>query len=213
MTAVLCDMDGVIVSSEAHWKRHESEDIYPATVPDQEVPPEETTGMYYREIYDYLDDNYGAAISREEFLELFEEAGRQIYGEEAEIVAGVPELLRDVRADGHGVSLVTSSPHHWIDVVLDRFDLEDDFDAIVSAADVEAGKPAPDVYERAAELAGEDPTDCIAIEDSTNGASAAKAAGAFTIGFTGVHNDIDRSIPDVVAEDVAELRERLLERL
>ncbi|WP_136689624.1 HAD family hydrolase [Halorhabdus amylolytica] len=213
MTAILCDMDGVIISSEAHWKRHEGEDIYPKVVPDETVPPEETTGMYYREIYDYLDDNYGAAISREEFLELFEEAGRQIYGEEADIVAGVPELLRDVRADGHGVSLVTSSPHHWIDVVLDRFDLEDDFDAIVSAADVEAGKPAPDVYQRAARLAGEDPADCIAIEDSTNGASAATAAGAFTIGFTGVHNDIDRSVPDVVAEDVEELRDLLLERL
>jgi len=213
MTAVLCDMDGVIISSEAHWKRHESEDIYPAVVPDQDVPPEETTGMYYREIYDYLDDNYGAAISREEFLELFEAAGRQIYGEEAEIVAGVPELLRDVRTEGHSVSLVTSSPHHWIDVVLDRFDLAEDFDAIVSAADVERGKPAADVYERAAELAGEDPSDCIAIEDSTNGASAAKAAGAFTIGFTGVHNDIDRSVPDVVAEDVDQLRELLVERL
>ncbi|MFB6128891.1 MAG: HAD family hydrolase [Halorhabdus sp.] len=213
MTAVLCDMDGVILSSEAHWKRHEREDIYPKVVPDHEVRPEETTGMYYREIYDYLDEHYGAAISREEFLELFEEAGRQIYGEEAELVDGVPGLLRDVRTDGNSVSLVTSSPHHWIDVVLDRFDLEGDFDAVVSAADVEAGKPAPDVYQRAAGLAGEDPADCVAIEDSTNGASAAKAAGAFTIGFTGVHNDIDRSIPDVVAEDVEELRALLLERL
>ena len=213
MTAVLCDMDGVIVSSETHWKRHESEDIYPEVVPDEEVPPEETTGMYYREIYDYLEENYGAAISREEFLELFEAAGRQIYGEEAELVDGVPELLREVRADGNGVSLVTSSPHHWIDVVLDRFDLAGDFDAIVSAADVEAGKPAPDVYRRAARLAGEDPADCIAIEDSTNGASAAKAAGAFTIGFTGVHDGVDRSIPDVVGEDVEELRSLLLERL
>lgn len=213
MTAVLSDMDGVILSSETHWKRHELEDIYPVVVPDKEVPPEETTGMYYREIYDYLDENYGAAVSREEFLELFEQAGRQIYGEEAEIVAGVPELLRDVRTDGNSVSLVTSSPHHWIDVVLDRFDLADDFDAIVSAADVERGKPAADVYERAAELAGENPTDCVAIEDSTNGAAAAKAAGAFTIGFTGVHDGIDRSVPDVVAEDVAELRELLLERV
>ncbi|MFB6201104.1 MAG: HAD family hydrolase [Halorhabdus sp.] len=213
MTAILCDMDGVIISSETYWKRHEREEILPTVVPSEEIPPEEITGMYYREIYDYLEDNYDVAVSREAFIELFEAAGRQIYGEEAELVDGMAELLRDVRERGTGVSLVTSSPHHWIDVVLDRFDLEDDFDAVVSAADVERGKPAPDIYRHAARLAGEEPSDCIAIEDSTNGASAAKAAGAFTIGFTGVHDEMDHSIPDVVAEDAAALRETLFERL
>lgn len=213
MNAVLFDMDGVIVSSETDWKRHEAEEIYPAVVPEADVPPDETTGMYYCEIYDYLDDKYETAVSREECIELYEAAGGQIYGEEANVVEGVPELIREIRDRGNGVSLVTSSPHHWIDVVLDRFGLDGDFDAIVSAADVERGKPAPDVYERAAQKAGEDPSDCIAIEDSSNGAAAAKAAGAFTIGFTGVHDGIDRSIPDVVAGDVEELRELLLERL
>ena len=213
MTAVLFDMDGVLISSETHWTRHEAEDIHPAVVPHADVSPDETTGMYYREIYDYLDEKYGAEASREEFIELFEAAGREIYGEEAELVEGVPELIEEVHDREIGISLVTSSPHHWIDIVLDRFDLEDSFDAVVSAADVERGKPAPDVYKRAGRLAGEDPSNCIAVEDSTNGASAAKAAGAFTIGFTGVHNQIDRSVPDVVAGDVPELRELLLERL
>ncbi|MFW5896441.1 MAG: HAD family hydrolase [archaeon] len=213
MTAVLFDMDGVVIDSETYWKRHQAEDLLPKLVPDEEVVPEEITGMFYKEIADYLEETYGMAVSREDAIELFEQTGRQIYSEEAEVVDGVPELITELRERGVSVSLVTSSPYHWIDLVLERLELTDAFDAVVSGADVEDGKPAPDIFERAARQAGEDPSDCIAIEDSTNGAAAAKAAGAFTIGFTGVHDEMDHSIPDVVARNPEELRERILERL
>jgi HAD superfamily hydrolase (TIGR01509 family) len=58
---------------------------------------------------------------------------------------------------------------------------------IVSAEDVEHGKPAPDVYLRAAQLAGVDPIRCVVVEDSPTGITAARAAGmhifAFASGF------------------------------
>lgn len=213
MAAILFDMDGVVVDSEAEWQRHKRETILPAVVPGEGVDPEEITGMYYREIYDYLDANYETAVSRERCADLFEAAGREIYGGDAGLMEGFPALVDAIHDRGAGVALVTSSPHDWIDLVLESFDLVEAFDAIASAADVDRGKPEPDVYERAIDALGESPADCVAVEDSTNGARAATAAGAYTIGYTGVHDGIDRSVPDEVVVDLATLRERLLDRL
>ena len=51
------------------------------------------------------------------------------------------------------------------------------FSLSVCGDEVPTGKPAPDVYLRAAELLGLDPADCLAIEDSVTGSAAAEAAG------------------------------------
>lgn len=52
------------------------------------------------------------------------------------------------------------------------------------------GKPAPDIYELAAFRAGFTPSQCVVVEDSETGATAALAAGCHVIGFTGVAHDL-----------------------
>ena len=53
-----------------------------------------------------------------------------------------------------------------------------------SASNVARGKPHPDIFLHAAGQLGVGPADCIVIEDSVGGVTAARAAGAFVIGFT-----------------------------
>lgn len=211
MTAVLFDMDGVVIDSELYWGPKERDVIFPEVVPDQDVTVAEVTGRPYEEIYTYLGENYDVAVSRERFIELFDTVAREIYTEEAALMDGFAELCAALRERGASVALVTSSPHEWLDIVVDRFDLS--FDAIVSADDVAAGKPAPDIYEHAAERVGEAPADCVAVEDSTHGATAASAAGVGRIGYVGVHDSLDHDAVDAVAGDPAELRALLLEWL
>jgi HAD superfamily hydrolase (TIGR01509 family) len=207
MTAVLFDMDGVVVDSERYWESKERETILPEAVPDQDVAVDEVTGRPYKEIYTYLDENYGVAISRDRFLELFDTVAREVY-REAALMDGFHDLCTEIRAADVPIALVTSSPHEWLNIVVDRFDLE--FDAIVSADDVPAGKPEPDIYEHAAEAVGRDPVDCIAVEDSIHGAAAATAAGTTCIGYTGVHDSLDPDAVDAVASDPERLRALLL---
>jgi HAD superfamily hydrolase (TIGR01509 family) len=57
--------------------------------------------------------------------------------------------------------------------------------SLFSASDVARGKPAPDLFLRAAALTGIAPRDCIVVEDSPAGISAAKAARMTPIGFVG----------------------------
>ncbi len=59
--------------------------------------------------------------------------------------------------------------------------VEDLFDAIVGADDVEHGKPAPDVFLKAAQLIGVPPAECIVYEDGDLGIEAAKRANMHVI--------------------------------
>jgi HAD superfamily hydrolase (TIGR01509 family) len=210
--AVLFDMDGVIVNSERYWVEIEEEEILPSAV-EGSADTSETTGMNFREIYDYLEERNEMTASKEEFVDRYQQAARDIYGEKVELQANFRDLVADIREDGRTVALVSSSPHDWIDRMLDRFDLRDSFDRTISAEEIDAkSKPDPDVYEYAAEEVGVEPTDCTAVEDSTNGVKSAKAAGMQTVGYRNQSDDeLDLSEADAVAESPEELREILLD--
>lgn len=212
MRAVLFDMDGVIVDSERYWVELEEQDIFPTAVADATVTADETAGMNYREIYDYLADRYEMAVEKDEFIALFDEAAEEMYGERVSLMAGLPKLLDELHDRSVEIGLVSSSPLDWIGTVLDRFDLRGDFDLLVSADELPvAGKPEPDVFLHAAEELGLAPEECVVIEDSANGARSANAAGMYTIGYRNESgSDQDLSIADEVVSSAGELRERLL---
>ena len=61
--------------------------------------------------------------------------------------------------------------------------------ALVTYEDVPQGKPAPDMYLLAAKNAGVKADDCLVVEDSLTGVTAAVDAGCWTLGFTGTYED------------------------
>ncbi len=75
----------------------------------------------------------------------------------------------------------TSSGKEFALVKLSSAGIAGRFDSMVTAGDVQKGKPAPDVFLKAAERAGVSPENCLVLEDSANGILAAKAAGIFSI--------------------------------
>ena len=210
MKAVCLDMDGVLVDSEHYWVPLENEELLPEVVPDSDATADEITGMNYREIYDYLDDNYETAVTRREFLGLFDDAASEIFGKRADLLPGFRKLAARLREEGVDLALVTSSPPSWIEIVFDRFDLHDEFDAVVSADELASpGKPEPDVYLHAAEELGVDPEDCLAVEDSAHGIEAAHRAGMDVVGFR-FGGEPGEGPADVYVETPEELREVVL---
>ncbi|MFC7009129.1 HAD family hydrolase [Halalkalicoccus salilacus] len=212
MDCVLFDMDGVMVDSEDYWVELQREEILPRTVPDEEVEVSEVTGMNYREIYDYLEEEYGTAVSREEFVDLFDDTAQELYGERVELLEGLHGLLEELHERDVRVALVSSSPHDWIGIVLERFDLEGEFDAVVSAEEIDGpGKPDPTIFEYAADEVGVSADRCVAVEDSENGVEAAARAGTTVVAYRiDAHGDIDLSPADVVVDDPEELREAVI---
>jgi len=82
--------------------------------------------------------------------------------------------------------VASSSPLDRIRVSLETTGLLRFFEPrLFSASDVPHGKPAPDLFLRAAAKMGVQATDCIVVEDSPAGVAAATAAGMTSIGFVG----------------------------
>jgi beta-phosphoglucomutase-like phosphatase (HAD superfamily) len=129
-------------------------------------------------------------------------------------IEGGIDLVRYFRKQGLNVLLASSATTITIDAVIKNFGWETDFDFIVSSDDIKNSKPAPDTFLKAAELAGEDPSRCVVIEDSANGVKAAKRAGAHCIGY---QNDLaphqDLSEADMIVESLDKIRMHTLQQL
>ena len=96
------------------------------------------------------------------------------YAAEPPLIPGAVEVVRQV-SNRWPVAIASSSPVILIKGLLDVTGLP--VGAAVSSEQLGSGKPAPDVYRRAAELLGMPPSDCAAVEDTTNGLRSALAAG------------------------------------
>ncbi len=210
-SAVLFDMDGVLVNSEDFWVEFERDEILPTAVPSGNADVSEVSGVNFREEYDYLDEHYETALTREEFIDLFEKNAEELYTERVSLLEGVTDLLAELTDAGIPVAIVSSSPPAWIQMVVDRFDLGQYLETTVSVEEIDGpGKPEPDVYEHAADVLGFDPEECVAIEDSEHGVAAAAGAGVTTIAYRiDAHHEPDLSPAAYIVETPEELCEQV----
>ena len=211
MDAICFDMDGVIVDSERHWVPIENERILPAVIESGQPTASEITGMNVSDLYGYLDAKYGTTMDEAAFRSHYDDVAEELYTERAALMDGFEGLRADLRDRDAALALVSSSPHRWIDFVLDRFDLRGAFDAVVSADDIDgASKPEPEIYEHGAARLDVPAARCVAVEDSAHGVEAAVAAGMYVLGYrTDANDSQDLSGADAVVAGPEELRERL----
>jgi HAD superfamily hydrolase (TIGR01509 family) len=115
---------------------------------------------------------------------------------------GVAGYLEDAHSRGIRVAIVSSSPRSWIDRNLLRLGLREGWDAIVCAdGDTERCKPSPALYLEALDALDLDAEEAIAIEDSPNGITAARAAGLFCVAVPNeVTGGLDLSHADLLIE-------------
>src|SRR5262249_38623360 len=99
-----------------------------------------------------------------------------------EPLAGIPDLLATLAADGIPLAVASNAPAAFLDGVLERIGIRDRFAAVVSAETAGRPKPAPDPYRAACEALGADPARSVAVEDSEVGVRSARAAGLRVIG-------------------------------
>src|SRR5262245_25648685 len=129
------------------------------------------------------------------------------YRESLPLIPGAVDAVRRL-ARAWPLGLASSSNRAVIDAVLDEAALAGCFRAIVSSEEVERGKPAPDGYLDAARRLGVEPNRCAAVEDSSNGIRAARAAGTRVVAIPNRHyppSDDVLAEADVVLRSLDEL--------
>ncbi|MDX3190225.1 HAD family phosphatase [Streptomyces sp. MN03-5084-2B] len=205
MDAVIFDLDGVLVDSERIW-----DEVRRAVVAEhggtwREEATRALQGMSTPEWARYLAEELGAQLSPPEIATLVVKRMAARYAAEPPLIPGAVEVVRQV-SGRWPVAIASSSPVILIKGFLDVTGLP--VGAAVSSEQVGAGKPAPDVYLRAAELLGVAPSDCAAVEDTTNGLRSALAAGMAVYAVPNPHFPPDAEVlkqATAVAEKITDL--------
>jgi HAD superfamily hydrolase (TIGR01509 family) len=120
---------------------------------------------------------------------------------------GVRAYLDGALDRGIALGIVSSNSADWVRRHLLRLGIADGWEAIVTAdGDASIAKPNPVLYREALTRLGAEPARTIAIEDSPNGISAAKAAGIFCLAVPNeVTERLDLTAADVVVRSLEDL--------
>jgi beta-phosphoglucomutase-like phosphatase (HAD superfamily) len=176
--AVLFDLDGVLVDTEPWWD--EVREAFAAANGRRWGPEDQAAvmGANSRGWARIMRERLGLwAMTEDAILAAIVDGVLACYRDrEPPRVPGAPEALRRIAAD-RPVAIASSSHPAILGAAVDALGLRDVLGAVVSSDDVEHGKPAPDVYLRAAALLAVAPDRCLVVEDSINGVRAGRAAG------------------------------------
>lgn len=100
---------------------------------------------------------------------------------------GLFELLDLIEAVGLPKGVATSSPRDYLEHVFGRFNLQSRFPIALTAESVTHGKPNPEIYLKAAEQLGVQPSEMLVLEDTQTGTRAGAAAGAYVVSVPHEH--------------------------
>jgi len=180
--AVLFDLDGVLVDSEPWWNDVRIEfaraHARPWTDDDQRAVMGANSRQWAATMRRRLDL---PRLTEDEVQDAVVGAMVERYRtQQAPMITGAAEAVRRI-AGRWPVAIVSSGHRAVIDAAIAALDLGDVLHAVVSSDEVEHGKPAPDVYLRAAATLGVPAARCLVVEDSVNGVAAGKAAGMYVV--------------------------------
>ena len=202
------DLDGTLIDSNGIWKQIDKDFLARRNLP------------YTKEYYDGVAHTAlpMAAVFTKEYCHL-EESCEEIIAEWMEmsrdayakvpLKPGVRAYLKQCKAEGRRMAVVTSSvPEHCF-TALKKLDLEKYFENVTFAQQAGMHKKHPDVWLAAAEKAGVDPADCTVFDDSFAACQGAKSAG---MQVCGVYDDTSaeyvdeiKSVTDCYIYDFSEL--------
>ena len=182
ISAVILDLDGVLIDTESVARRawfqaavecgfQFSDDLY-ANVVGRPV------ASCRQVVQSVLPDG----ISFEYFLKCSD----HLYHSEMEqngvaVMDGIPELLNWIEQTDLEKSIATSSGRESAEMKLELAGLSGRIEIMVTSDDVKQGKPAPDLFFRAAELMNQPLGDCAVIDDAEAGIIGAANAGTIPI--------------------------------
>lgn len=176
-TAVIFDMDGLLIDSEPLWEQAGKEALAEFGVTLENELYHVTTGLRTREWVQYWFAYFGID------MENVEKAEASIVGKAIEKIRahgkpmpGVNYIFEFFKQKGCKIGIATSSPMALVNVVVEKLGIAHYLDAINSAEFLPYGKPHPQVYLDCAKALEVSQLQCICFEDSFNGMIAVKAA-------------------------------------
>ncbi|MGE4549506.1 MAG: HAD family hydrolase [Intestinibacillus sp.] len=180
---VVFDMDGVLADTEPVHEFVKEEMLEQMGVPDK-IDFSKVAGLSIVEVWQPVIEKYGLSITAPE-IELWQSrlVLRTLRERNIPVSRGLLPLLDALDRRRIRAAVASSSGRFLVEGVLQLYSIARRFAYVVTGTDGLQRKPAPDIYQRALQLAGCAPHEALAIEDSTVGRMAANAAGIDCIGY------------------------------
>lgn len=174
-------MDGVLADSEPVYHAAMQTALAPLGYEVTEKHQRDLMGRSPEDTWEYFREAFGIEGSLDPVRQAYDMELQQQLSRINRPLPGVRDLIGALRQRGVPVAVASSSTPSWMQALLTGLGLDGAFDAVVSGAEVEHPKPAPDIYREAAARFGVSPERCIAIEDTPPGLAAANAAGMLSV--------------------------------
>lgn len=190
--AVIFDKDGTLHDTEASFRIAWRQAAADFCVPDIEQTIIDCTGRNLQDMAVYWAKKYGDKPPFWDYINVRNRYYLDMVAKEVPLRPGAMELLRWLKANGYLVAMATSSPQPLAEDHIRRTGMDGIFDALVTGDMVTNGKPAPEIYLKAAAALGVDPAVCVGVEDAPNGIMAVVHAGMRAV-----------MVPDLIQPDEA----------
>jgi mannitol-1-/sugar-/sorbitol-6-/2-deoxyglucose-6-phosphatase len=215
MTAIIFDMDGLLIDSEPLWQQAEIASFAEVGITLTREMCRQTMGLRSDEMVKYWFDRCpwaGRSLKEIELLIL----GRleRLIRDESKPMIGAIELVRRFEKAGLDMAIASSSPLQVIEAVADRFGIANSICVMRSAESQVYGKPHPGVFLDTASDLGRAPGSCVVFEDSITGVIAGKAAKMITIAVPdkAMFDRPEFSIADLKMTTLLDFDERCFDR-
>jgi HAD superfamily hydrolase (TIGR01509 family) len=181
-SAVILDMDGLVLDTEKTyrmaWQRATTELGYDLSVEFFLS----LAGLQYQDVEDLIANNCDQNFPVVEFRALSSKHWHDYVDEYGvDVKPGLFDLLHTLEQSRTRFCLATNSLKANADDCLRLAGIADVFSIMVTRDQVQQGKPAPDIFLRAADLMQQPISECLVVEDSEAGITAAIAAGAIPV--------------------------------
>lgn len=184
LKAIIFDLDGVIIDSEALHEEAGRMAMSRYALDATSLDFDAFKGKTEQDVFEYVvEANDVNHVSVADLIAL----KQRLYGDLLDRllpVQGALAFIERLAQAGFALGLTTSSLPENQQRAFDKFDLHRYFDTVVTAADVTHAKPHPEPYLTTAQRLGVAPAHCLVVEDSTHGVRSARRAGCRVAGLT-----------------------------
>lgn len=177
----LFDMDGTLIDSNGIWKNVDREFLARRGLPYTHAYYEGVAHTIFPLAAKFTKEFCGLPESCEEIMAEWMDLAKDLYAHVA-VKPGVRAYLKQCRAEGRRMAVVTSSVPEHCHTALKNLDLEKYFEGIVFAHDLGLEKKQPDIWLAAAGEYGVRPQDCTVFDDSLAACRGARAAKMRIVG-------------------------------
>ena len=179
----LFDFDGTLVDSMPYWSKIMLDILkdykveYPDNILDIVCP------LGYQKTAEYFVNNLNLNENVDKLVKRMTSEAHYNYINVIPIKDGVENFLRNAKAKGVSLNVLTASPHPMLDPCLKRVGIWDLFDNVWSCEDFSTTKTDPNIYQMVAQKLGAKPNEIAFFDDNINAVKTGKSQGLYTVGL------------------------------